>query len=179
MTEGSEETSIYWRRRLYSIQPHWREYKLIEKKEREREYGTERRERENIVQRECKTSNYLTNTNTALYSNTVVGLVKAVFFFFLRSFCSYCFPGIRSQGQSQILDSFILYRLLIMCILWISSKVCILFLGGKKWPSEKVKIILDIRQIFKIPLNGVNIIPVKKNKKRVWYCTTKRGKEPF
>ena len=36
------------------------------------------------------------------------------------------------------------------------------FLGGKKWVSEKIKIIIEIQQIFKIPINGVKIIPILK-----------------
>ena len=41
--------------------------------------------------------------------------------------------------------------------------ICVL--GGKKWISEKGNIIQEIRQIFKIPINCVNIIPVQKNGK--------------
>ena len=74
----------------------------------------------------------------------------------------------------------------------IQIMILCMFLGREKWGSENGKIILEIRRIFKILINGVNIIPVRKNgkirflnilflhkKKRVWFCTTKKGERSY
>ena len=76
-------------------------------------------------------------------------------------------------------------------IINIKIMVLCVFLGGEKWVSEKGKIIIEIRWIFKIVIKGGNIIPVKikfqntilklfflHRKNRVWFwTTTKTGKD--